>query len=59
MREETPICFLTPNNFSHKAGDGISTRKRNISYIHPALQANTGATQATYLLVEIIGGANE
>ena len=54
MRKERPICFLTPNNFSHKAGDGISTRKRNIAYIHPALQANTGAIQATYLLVEIV-----
>ena len=52
-RNITNLCYLTPNNFSHKAGDGISTRKRNIRYIHPALQANCGATQCTYLLVRI------
>lgn len=46
----TKICLLTPNNFSHKAGDGVKTRKREIRYIHPALQANPGATQCTYLL---------
>ena len=45
-----PICLLTPNNFAHKAGDGTKTRKREIRFIHPALQANCGATQATYLL---------
>lgn len=44
------VCLLTPNNFSHKAGDGMATRKREIGYIHPALQANTGSTQATYLM---------
>lgn len=46
----TPICLLTPNNFAHKAGDGTKTRKREVRFIHPALQANCGATQATYLL---------
>lgn len=46
---ETP-CLLTPNNFSHKAGDGTITRKRNVSYIHPTLQANPGGSQQTYLL---------
>lgn len=45
-----PICLLTPNNYAHKAGDGTKTRKREIRFIHPALQANCGATQATYLL---------
>lgn len=50
------VCYLTPNNFAHKAGDGVSTRKRNINYIHPALQANCGATQCTYLLVKVIYG---
>ena len=45
-----PICLLTPNNFAHKAGDGTKTRKREVRFIHPALQANCGATQATYLL---------
>ena len=48
-----PICFLTPNNFAHKAGDGLVTRKKNIAYIHPALQANPGTTQATYVLVRL------
>ena len=36
----TPICLLTPNNFAHKAGDGTKTRKREVRFIHPALQAN-------------------
>lgn len=45
------ICFLTPNNFGHKAGDGLATRKKNIAYVHPALQANPGSTQMTYVLV--------
>ena len=47
-----PICFITPNNFSHKAGDGTATRKHNVSQIHPALQANCGGTQMTYVLEE-------
>lgn len=54
MKAITNVCYLTPNNFLHKAGDGTNTRKRNISYIHPALQANCGATQCTYLLVRIL-----
>lgn len=41
--------LLTPNNWKHKAGDGTKTRSRRISEIHPALQANTGASQQTYL----------
>ena len=41
--------LLTPNNWKHKAGDGTKTRNRRISEIHPALQANTGASQQTYL----------
>lgn len=45
-----PIFLLTPNNFAHKAGDGVKTRKREIRFIHPALQATPGATQCTYLL---------
>jgi len=49
-----PICYLTPNNFGHKAGDGVVTRSKNIAYIHPALQANMGSTQATYVLVRNI-----
>lgn len=49
MIVETP-CLLTPDNFSHKAGDGTGTRKRNVSYICPALQANAGGSQQTYVL---------
>lgn len=45
------IAFITPNNFNHKAGDGLATRKHGLSDIHPALQANAGATQATYILI--------
>ena len=45
-----PICYLTPNNFAHKAGDGVKTRKREVRFIHPTLQANLGTTQLTYLL---------
>ena len=44
-----PIFLLTPNNFSHKAGDGAKTRKREIRFIHPTLQATPGSTQCTYL----------
>lgn len=47
-----PICFITPINYSHKAGDGLATRRHNISNIHPTLQANPGSTQMTYLMVE-------
>lgn len=46
-----PICFVTPNNFQHKAGDGLSTRHHNVSLIHPSLAANPGSTQMTYLLL--------
>ena len=46
-----PICFVTPNNFSHKSGDGLSTRHHNVSQIHPALVANPGSTQMTYILL--------
>lgn len=48
--KKVPIFLLTPNNFSHKAGDGTKTRKREIRLIHPALQATPGSTQCTYLL---------
>ena len=49
-----PIAFVVPDNFKHKAGDGLATRNHHLSGIHPALQANCGATQATYLLLEKI-----
>lgn len=54
MTRIEPICFITPINFQHKAGDGTATRKHNVSQIHPAMQAQPGATQATYLLEEVI-----
>lgn len=44
------VCFITPINFAHKAGDGTKTRKHNATQIHPALQANCGGTQMTFLL---------
>jgi hypothetical protein len=53
------VCLLTPNNFAHKAGDGTKTRKREIRFIHPALPANCGATQATYLLEYWINESQE
>lgn len=40
--------LLAPNNWGHKAGDGTITRKHTETEIHPALQANCGASQATY-----------
>lgn len=46
-----PIAFVTPNNFAHKAGDGLKTRKHNLNKVHPALQANPGSTQMTYVLL--------
>lgn len=55
--------LLAPNNFAHKAGDGMATRKRRETDVHPSLQANVGTTQATYLEVEVapklIGGIGE
>lgn len=47
------VKMLVPNNFSHKAGDGTSTRKRKLSDTVPALQANSGATQASYVVKQI------
>ncbi len=46
------ICYLTPNNYEHKAGDGTVTRKRNIAYIHPSITAHPGQN-ITYILVKI------
>lgn len=46
------VCLLTPMNFNHKAGDGTKTREHKVSQMMPALQANCGATQATYVLVK-------
>lgn len=42
MSNYKPVAFIVPNNFSHKAGDGTSTRKHYCKDICPALQANPG-----------------
>ena len=42
--------FIVPNNFAHKAGMGSKGRKHALKQIHPALQANCGGTQMTYVL---------
>ena len=42
--------MIIPNNFSHRAGDGTATRKHLVADIVPALQANCGATQCSYVL---------
>lgn len=47
--------MLVPNNFQHQAGDGTATRKHHLADIVPALQANCGATQCSYVL-EIYDG---
>ena len=50
MKRYKPIAFIVPDNFAHKAGDGLSTRDHHLKSIHPALQANSGSTQMTYVL---------
>jgi site-specific DNA-cytosine methylase len=45
---ENPV-MLTPNNWGHKAGDGMGTRERRESAICPALQTAPGQTQQSYL----------
>ena len=50
MSNYKPVAFIVPNNFQHKAGDGLSTRKHHCKDIHPSLQASPGSTQATYVL---------
>ena len=50
MKKYINICAIVPDNFKHKAGDGLSTRKHHLKWIHPALQACPGSTQATYVL---------
>ncbi len=47
------ICLIAPNNFAHKAGDGVKTRKHTIKYISPALQANCGGSQMSYIVEKI------
>lgn len=45
-----PVAFIVPDNFAHKAGDGLKTRRHHCKNIHPALQAKPGGTQMTYIL---------
>lgn len=45
-----PIAFIVPDNYAHKARDGIATRDHHLKDIHPALQVNPGSTQMTYVL---------
>lgn len=47
---KTEMKMIVPNNFSHRAGDGTATRKHLVAEIVPALQANCGATQCSYVL---------
>jgi len=44
------FCLLIPDNYSHIAGKP-ETRKRKVKFnIIPALQANPGTTQLTYII---------
>ena len=52
MKIIEPICYITPINYRHKSGDGTRTRRHNIAFIHPTLQANCGGTQMTFVLVK-------
>ena len=47
--ETEDVKVLAPNNWGHKAGDGTATRERRETDIVPALQANAGQTQKSYL----------
>lgn len=49
LKMETDVKVLAPNNWNHKAGDGTVTRERKEKDIVPALQANAGQTQQSYL----------
>lgn len=53
MLETDDVKVLAPNNWSHKAGDGIVTRERTEKDIVPALQATPGQTQQSYLKVKV------
>lgn len=48
--KNTSVTIIAPNNFGHKAGTGNTTRNHNITDIVPAIQANCGATQCSYVL---------
>lgn len=50
--ENNELKILAPNNWGHKAGDGTATRERRETDIVPALQANAGQTQQSYLKIK-------
>ena len=51
--ETEEVKVLAPNNWKHKAGDGMRTRERVEKDIVPALQASTGHTQQSYLQIKV------
>ena len=51
--ETDDVKVLAPNNWGHKAGDGTATRERRETDIVPALQANAGQTQQSYLKIKV------
>lgn len=51
--ETDDVKVLAPNNWGHKAGDGTATRERIETDIVPALQANAGQTQQSYLKIKV------
>jgi len=53
------VTMLTPNNWGHKAGDGIATRKRSESNICPALQAHPGTSQQSYVKIAAMRGRHD
>jgi len=48
--EKDNLVILAPINYEHKAGDGTKTRKRRLTDTVPALQADAGHTQGSYVL---------
>lgn len=51
--ETDDVKILAPNNWGHKAGDGTATRERIETDIVPALQANSGQIQQSYLKIKV------
>ena len=51
--ETEDVKVLAPNNWKHKAGDGMRTRERVEKDIVPALQATPGHTQQSYLQIKV------